>query len=153
MVGATGFEPATPCAQGRCATRLRHAPTLLCLTRSPAISRLESKRRDDAPADPSIGRLLRARYSNSDTKSKKAMRQVWRLSNRREASAISSMQPQISCTAECSMRIFDWRMRKTRPESASALAKCETPDISAVCIKYRSTKRKYFRISQKKSQA
>jgi hypothetical protein len=27
MVGATGFEPATPCAQGRCATRLRYAPT------------------------------------------------------------------------------------------------------------------------------
>ena len=29
LVGATGFEPATPCAQGRCATRLRYAPTLL----------------------------------------------------------------------------------------------------------------------------
>ncbi len=29
MVGAAGFEPATPCAQGRCATRLRHAPTRL----------------------------------------------------------------------------------------------------------------------------
>src|ERR1700704_1055535 len=29
VVGATGFEPATPCAQGRCATRLRYAPTLL----------------------------------------------------------------------------------------------------------------------------
>src|SRR5262245_26784261 len=28
LVGATGFEPATPCAQGRCATRLRYAPTL-----------------------------------------------------------------------------------------------------------------------------
>ena len=27
MVGAAGFEPATPCAQGRCATRLRYAPT------------------------------------------------------------------------------------------------------------------------------
>jgi integrase len=26
MVGATGFEPATTCAQGRCATRLRYAP-------------------------------------------------------------------------------------------------------------------------------
>ena len=26
-IGATGFEPATPCAQGRCATRLRYAPT------------------------------------------------------------------------------------------------------------------------------
>ncbi len=26
MVGATGFEPATPCAQGRCATGLRYAP-------------------------------------------------------------------------------------------------------------------------------
>jgi hypothetical protein len=29
LVGATGFEPATPCAQGRCATRLRYAPTIL----------------------------------------------------------------------------------------------------------------------------
>src|SRR6059036_672667 len=28
LVGAPGFEPATPCAQGRCATRLRYAPTL-----------------------------------------------------------------------------------------------------------------------------
>src|ERR1700756_1231139 len=28
LVGAAGFEPATPCAQGRCATRLRYAPTL-----------------------------------------------------------------------------------------------------------------------------
>src|SRR5262249_7364453 len=28
LIGATGFEPATPCAQGRCATRLRYAPTL-----------------------------------------------------------------------------------------------------------------------------
>ncbi len=27
MVGATGFEPATPCSQSRCATKLRHAPT------------------------------------------------------------------------------------------------------------------------------
>ena len=27
VVGATGFEPATPCAQGRCATRLRYTPT------------------------------------------------------------------------------------------------------------------------------
>src|SRR4029453_5094132 len=29
LVGATGFEPATPCAQGRCATRLRYAPTVV----------------------------------------------------------------------------------------------------------------------------
>src|SRR6185369_4188805 len=27
MVGETGFEPATPCAQDRCATRLRYSPT------------------------------------------------------------------------------------------------------------------------------
>src|SRR2546427_2127787 len=26
MFGASGFEPPTPCAQGRCATRLRYAP-------------------------------------------------------------------------------------------------------------------------------
>ena len=28
MVGARGFEPPTPCAQGRCAARLRYTPTL-----------------------------------------------------------------------------------------------------------------------------
>ena len=28
VVGARGFEPPTPCAQGRCATRLRYTPTL-----------------------------------------------------------------------------------------------------------------------------
>jgi hypothetical protein len=28
LVGAARFELATPCAQGRCATRLRYAPTL-----------------------------------------------------------------------------------------------------------------------------
>src|SRR5438094_9070346 len=36
MVGAAGFEPATTCAQGRCATRLRYAPFIS--TRSDAIS-------------------------------------------------------------------------------------------------------------------
>jgi hypothetical protein len=25
-IGAAGFEPATPCSQSRCATKLRHAP-------------------------------------------------------------------------------------------------------------------------------
>jgi hypothetical protein len=28
LVGASGFEPETSCAQGRRATRLRYAPTL-----------------------------------------------------------------------------------------------------------------------------
>ena len=31
LVGAIGFEPTTPCAQGRCATRLRYAPTVLII--------------------------------------------------------------------------------------------------------------------------
>ena len=31
LVGAARFELATPCAQGRCATRLRYAPTLIDL--------------------------------------------------------------------------------------------------------------------------
>jgi hypothetical protein len=34
VVGATGFEPATPCAQGRCATRLRYAPRPLAIIAS-----------------------------------------------------------------------------------------------------------------------
>ena len=29
IVGATGFEPATLCSQSRCATGLRHTPSLL----------------------------------------------------------------------------------------------------------------------------
>jgi hypothetical protein len=28
VVGETGFEPATLCSQSRCATRLRHSPTI-----------------------------------------------------------------------------------------------------------------------------
>ena len=32
LVGAIGFEPTTPCAQGRCATRLRYAPTFTAFT-------------------------------------------------------------------------------------------------------------------------
>jgi hypothetical protein len=31
LVGAARFELATPCAQGRCATRLRYAPTILII--------------------------------------------------------------------------------------------------------------------------
>src|ERR1044072_6204011 len=31
VVAGTGFEPATPCAQGRCTSRLRYAPTLKTL--------------------------------------------------------------------------------------------------------------------------
>ncbi len=31
-VGASRFERPTPCSQGRCATRLRHAPSLYGLT-------------------------------------------------------------------------------------------------------------------------
>ena len=27
-IGVPGFEPRTPCAQGRCATRLRYTPTM-----------------------------------------------------------------------------------------------------------------------------
>ena len=34
LVGAARFELATPCAQGRCATRLRYAPTFQQLTAS-----------------------------------------------------------------------------------------------------------------------
>ncbi len=28
VVGTAGFEPTTPCTQNKCATKLRHAPTL-----------------------------------------------------------------------------------------------------------------------------
>ena len=29
VVGETGFEPATPCTQNKCATKLRHSPTVV----------------------------------------------------------------------------------------------------------------------------
>ena len=29
LVGTAGFEPATPCPPDKCATRLRHAPTVI----------------------------------------------------------------------------------------------------------------------------
>ena len=44
MVGETGFEPATPWSQTRCATSLRHSPTSLRLR---TLGRL-GKRRDVA---------------------------------------------------------------------------------------------------------
>ena len=40
LVGAIGFEPTTPCAQGRCATRLRYAPTFTALRGCSAPSRI-----------------------------------------------------------------------------------------------------------------
>ena len=47
LVGARGFEPPTPCAQGRCATRLRYAPTESSLYRMfhfihPMVTRLRT---------------------------------------------------------------------------------------------------------------
>src|ERR1700727_2833466 len=41
MVGAGGFEPPTPCAQGRCATRLRYAPTSYFSDSKPLLWRKE----------------------------------------------------------------------------------------------------------------
>ena len=35
VVGVAGFEPATPSSRTRCATRLRHAPTVDCVDVSP----------------------------------------------------------------------------------------------------------------------
>src|SRR5215475_5442766 len=72
VVGATGFEPATPCAQGRCATRLRYAPTRLdyptsrpdprrsrewgVTWRAEAAERRRRTRRCDQPATKQRGR-------------------------------------------------------------------------------------------------
>ena len=41
MVGARGFEPRTPCAQGRCATRLRYAPTSVIINEKALVARGE----------------------------------------------------------------------------------------------------------------
>ena len=51
MVGATGFEPATPCAQGRCATRLRYAPTQRLYSASDASPATRQKRARPEDAD------------------------------------------------------------------------------------------------------
>jgi hypothetical protein len=53
VVGATGFEPATPCAQGRCATRLRYAPTPPIIARAPHLARPDSVHRA-GPARPGV---------------------------------------------------------------------------------------------------
>jgi hypothetical protein len=53
-IGATGFEPATPCSQSKCATRLRHAPALHkhCSSRRIAATLPENPRPAVAPAGP-----------------------------------------------------------------------------------------------------
>jgi site-specific recombinase XerD len=40
VVGTAGFEPATPCSQSRCATKLRHVPSIMPLTCGYATLRL-----------------------------------------------------------------------------------------------------------------
>src|ERR1019366_4947332 len=51
LVGAARFELATPCAQGRCATRLRYAPTfagVFILSYFPAFSKLAFRWRPES---------------------------------------------------------------------------------------------------------
>jgi hypothetical protein len=54
VVGATGFEPATPCAQGRCATRLRYAPTPIAWDFSSNVNRHQSDGPETVPERPSV---------------------------------------------------------------------------------------------------
>src|SRR5215471_8758216 len=64
VVGATGFEPATPCAQGRCATRLRYAPTArLSHTLPPVYDRANGLRTPRAAAPAPGHRRRPARRS------------------------------------------------------------------------------------------
>ena len=63
MVGATGFEPATPCTPCRCATKLRYAPTedegcLLWKKRAATIAAEPVRAQPDLG---SVGRVSRAR--------------------------------------------------------------------------------------------
>ena len=58
LVGATGFEPATPCAQGRCATGLRYAPTIGCLDSLTSNQSIE--------ANPFDGNTFRQMYRLSE---------------------------------------------------------------------------------------
>src|SRR5579884_152485 len=43
LVGARGFEPPTPCAQGRCATRLRYAPTFYTFDFKPLLAAAQGR--------------------------------------------------------------------------------------------------------------
>src|SRR5262245_30433072 len=60
-IGARGFEPPTPCAQGRCATGLRHAPSrrrrqvsiLYGSPRGPSIGASPAPARLDGPSPES----------------------------------------------------------------------------------------------------
>ncbi len=52
MVGARGFEPPTPCTPCKCATRLRHAPTVVTsLTKTNGSGELSS---DGRPAKAAV---------------------------------------------------------------------------------------------------
>src|SRR5579864_1242160 len=61
LVGAIGFEPTTPCAQGRCATRLRYAPTRFIINEAPCATFVSVRLR------PSRQSRKRAPFSEVDT--------------------------------------------------------------------------------------
>ncbi len=48
MVGAAGFEPATPWSQTRCATKLRHAPIIYMFMKFKWSGKPDSNRRHPA---------------------------------------------------------------------------------------------------------
>ncbi len=49
MVGTAGLEPATPCSQGKCATRLRYVPTLEPYPNIPLLRNSSTRIRIDCP--------------------------------------------------------------------------------------------------------
>jgi hypothetical protein len=55
LVGAIGFEPTTPCAQGRCATRLRYAPTVAVRRSSAIITDSRCSRTGPSDENPARG--------------------------------------------------------------------------------------------------
>ena len=64
LVGATGFEPATPCAQGRCATRLRYAPTRLIIPHPKAAPLF---RRPPPPSPVKVGKGAKLQIKFDDS--------------------------------------------------------------------------------------
>src|ERR1700751_3061421 len=78
LVGAAGFEPAAPCAQGRCATRLRYAPTRrLSHTPRPMYDRpnaLRTPRRTAPPAGDRRGVARRPAQSRRAARSRGILR-------------------------------------------------------------------------------
>ncbi len=102
----------------------------------------------------SIEKPFRARYSNSDTKSKKAISGICLANQCHAFPAAAPMREETDCThrqptmlvASIILKCAKSQVRKVRPR----WQKCESTALSKTCVKYRRKRTKHFRISRKK---